>query len=224
LAKRAGIPFEQFNPKNGTTPAPVSRSPGIMQDQHSRWFELNALSEYLESDRIFHLIRDPRDVIISGMHYHRASKEAWLHQPEDRFDGLTYQQKINSLPDDTSRYLFQLSHMKAIDRMLAWPMGRAECFECRHESLIGDRNGRTFARALDHLGFDKAESAIALDLYRETHILNGAKSDGVHVRSGVARQWPGVFDRTLAAAFIDRFGEALITLGYEPDNSWFDRL
>src|SRR4051794_29132107 len=31
--------------------------------------------------RVLHLIRDPRDVVISAMHYHKASRESWLHEP-----------------------------------------------------------------------------------------------------------------------------------------------
>src|SRR5438034_8174977 len=32
--------------------------------------------------RVFHLIRDPRDVVVSAMHYHRTSTEKWLHVPD----------------------------------------------------------------------------------------------------------------------------------------------
>src|SRR5256885_3315342 len=60
--------------------------------------------------RILHLVRDPRDVLISAMHYHRVAQESWLHVPRKGFGGLSYQQKLNSLPDDSSRYLFELKH------------------------------------------------------------------------------------------------------------------
>jgi hypothetical protein len=43
------------------------------------------------------VIRDPRDVIVSGANYHCKADEPWLHIPEKRFGGLTYHQKINSL-------------------------------------------------------------------------------------------------------------------------------
>jgi hypothetical protein len=227
LAKHLTLPFNTFNPQNAPVVPLVTRAPGIIQDQHSRWFELNALSEQLASDRIFHLIRDPRDVIISGMHYHRVSKEAWLHQPDEKFGGLTYQQKLNSFSDDTARYLFEMSQLKAIGRMLAWPGGRPDCFECRYEDLIVDRSGDAFLPVIRHLGFDEAQSALALKIYQEKHIFRdeGRESmDRDHVRSGAARQWPAVFDRTLATAFIDRFGDALVRLGYETDNAWADRL
>ena len=44
--------------------------------------------EILDRDdvRIMHLIRDPRDVLISAMHYHRKSTEAWL---QSRFPATT---------------------------------------------------------------------------------------------------------------------------------------
>ena len=46
--------------------------------------------------RGIHIIRDPRDVIISGSFHHQKSKEKWLHRPRENLQGLTYQQKINS--------------------------------------------------------------------------------------------------------------------------------
>jgi hypothetical protein len=227
LAEQLALSFIEFNPQNGPIAPPAARAPGIVQDQHSRWFELNAPPEQLVSDRIFHLIRDPRDVIISGMHYHRVSKEPWLHQPDENFGGLTYQQKLNSFSGDGARYLFEMSQLKAIGRMLAWPRGRADCFECRYEDLIADRSGDVFRQAVRHLGFDETQSAIALKIYREKHIFREEGREGIsvgHVRSGAARQWPAIFDHALATAFIDRFGNALVRLGYETDNSWADRL
>ena len=66
----------------------------------SRWQEVAGTRE---SDRFFHLIRDPRDVIISAAHYHTKTDEPGFHVARDKFDGQTYQQKINGLGSDRER-------------------------------------------------------------------------------------------------------------------------
>ena len=64
----------------------------IFFESHS-YFDFNQLQmEY----KGLHLIRDPRDRIISGCFYHQKSKEKQLHIKRDKFGGLTYQEKINS--------------------------------------------------------------------------------------------------------------------------------
>lgn len=57
------------------------------------------------SYRGLHLIRDPRDVILSGMHYHLRAPEKWLHDPEPDYGGLSYQEKLNSLDGDGRLFL-----------------------------------------------------------------------------------------------------------------------
>ena len=56
--------------------------------------------------RGIHIIRDPRDVILSACFYHQKSDEAWLHEPRKEFNGLTYQQKINTYEDMDDKLLF----------------------------------------------------------------------------------------------------------------------
>ena len=41
------------------------------------------------------MIRDPRDCVVSGYFYHLWTNEAWAHQPQDLFNGLSYQQHLN---------------------------------------------------------------------------------------------------------------------------------
>jgi hypothetical protein len=106
-----------------------------------------------ERDRIFHLIRDPRDVIISGMHFHLVAKEPWLHVPKRKFGGLSYQVKLNNLFDDKQRYLFEMQNTRTIHEMLRWDYDRPRSFECRYEELIEDLRSNLFFRIATHLGF-----------------------------------------------------------------------
>jgi len=179
--------------------------------------------------RILHLIRDPRDVIISGMHYHCTAKEHWLHVPQKKFGGLTYQVKLNGLPDDRSRYFFEMRHSRAIVSMLRWNYQRPNAFECKYEDLISDTDMCLFTRILAHLGFSEQELPVCRSAFWRQFIFGGmpeAKRNKktAHIRSGAPQQWPSAFDRGMGEKFVRQFGDVLVRLGYEKDDSWLDKL
>eukprot|EP00899_Mesostigma_viride_P028874 jgi/Mesvir1/9171/Mv06911-RA.1 len=45
-------------------------------------------------------VRDPRDLVVSGYFYHLAANEAWLLEPKEWFDGLSYQEYLQSVPKE----------------------------------------------------------------------------------------------------------------------------
>ena len=109
--------------------------------------------------RILHLIRDPRDVLISALHYHRTAREAWLRQPAPSDDNVAYQHKLNSLGSVLEQYLFELENSAGdtIDDMLDWQYGRANCLEVRYEDLWVDHSMALWSRIASFLGFEDAE-------------------------------------------------------------------
>ena len=60
-----------------------------------------------------HLIRDPRDVVISGCFFNLRSDEKWLQRPREDFQGLTYQQKINSFDSFDDQLIFEMENVAA---------------------------------------------------------------------------------------------------------------
>ena len=59
----------------------------------------------LDHARFLHIIRDPRDVLLSGMRYHRIAplgNEKFLREKRDEWGGKNYQDHLNALPDDRS--------------------------------------------------------------------------------------------------------------------------
>jgi hypothetical protein len=157
------------------------------------------------------------------MHHHRTAAEAWLHKPLRAFDMLTYQEKLNSLPDDQSRYLFEMqnSARRIITDMRNWNYQRPNAIECRYEEMIADADLLIFDKVLSHLGFDADECEAAKLIIRSNSLFGEIpKKRLAHVRSGQARQWKDMFNTELAKEFLARFGDVLIELGYEADNSW----
>jgi hypothetical protein len=181
------------------------------------------------SCKILHMIRDPRDIIISGMHYHLKSTEAQLHIPRKDFGGLTYQQKLNSLDTVKERYLFELANSPGVKQMKIWGHPRPNCFECKYEDLIQDTEMNLFSQIASYLGFLPDELPECRRIFWNNSLFGGkadekARGTSLHLRSGEARQWQSVFDQELGTAFVQTFGDMLIRFGYEPDNSWVSRL
>ncbi len=177
--------------------------------------------------RILHLIRDPRDVLISAMHYHKTSSEPWLHQTVAGNDPVDYQRKLNALPTKFDQYLFEMEHSthSTIEEMLDWQYGRSNCMDVRYEDLWQDRSMELWSRILVFLGFDEKEQALGKECFWK-HSLWGTAGNANrrHSRSGEAAQWKHEFTPELAHAFVEHFPEALEELGYEEDERWVEQL
>ncbi|HEY3776695.1 MAG TPA: sulfotransferase domain-containing protein [Rhizomicrobium sp.] len=195
--------------------------PAIVLNDHSDFSQC----EWMFTDantRLLHLIRDPRDVIISAMHYHRTAREPWLHKPRSKFGQQSYQQRLNGLGDEHSQYIWEMDNtgLRIINAMRKWNYSMKHTIELRYEDLINDIGGDLFSTAVAHLGFIGPEIGVCRREFGKRHLSNKRKATSHHVRSGEARQWEPIYDAALAEAFINRFGDVLIDLGYETDNLW----
>jgi hypothetical protein len=115
--------------------------------------------------------------------------------------------------------------------MREWDYTRKNAIECRYEDLIADSEADLFGKIVAELGFESDEIALCRTVFKEHLVFdaNGERTDrasrvGSHVRSGRTGQWKDVFDDVLAREFVRRFGNVLVELGYEPDNSWCERV
>ena len=221
IAKTLGIPFvfvEQLQTPDDFRP------PMICFNRHSDFSRCEWILDH-EASRVFHLIRDPRDVIISAMHYHLGAKEAWLKRSRREFGGLSYQEKLNRLPSDHARYVFEMHHNagRVIRAMLAWDYTRLNSYEQRYETLVCDFEAEAFSSVVAHLGFASMTLKLCREKFVSNSLFGGLQTRRTtHVRCGKNEQWKNVFDLGLAREFLADFGTALIDLGYESDDAWID--
>lgn len=183
---------------------------------------LNALGTFRGS----HMIRDPRDVAVSGYFYHVWTDERWVHIPQEELAGKTYQEHLRSLGQEEG-IAVEIRRIvdRAVSDMLAWDYGRPEFIELRYEDVIADQAG-WFAKMFRHYGFhDRAvERAVAIAMTFSFERISkrrvGEVQEGSHLRSGQPGQWRTVFTPRHVALFKELAGPALVKLGYESDDTW----
>lgn len=168
-----------------------------------------------------HIIRDPRDVIVSGCKYHQHSGEAWLHKPQKRFDGRTYQDSINSETKE-HRLIFEMrySGRNTIKAMAAWDYRHPQFLEVKYEDLVQDTELGLFRKIFEHLQLPASQMGKCLQIANRNSLFSGQVSRFGHVRDGRAKQWPDHFSDRDKTFFKEQFGDVLVKLGYETDNCW----
>jgi hypothetical protein len=225
IAKGLGASFLNFWDHYGRLDR-VLKPPFILFN-HDSTFVQHADVLRRDDVRVLHLIRDPRDVLISAMHYHKTSSEAWLHQTVPGNDEIDYPKKLNALGSKHEQYLFEMenSTSSTIEEMLDWQYGRANCMDVRYEDLWQDRTMELWGQILVFLGFDEKEQALCKEAFWKHSLFGTAgNANRRHARSGEAQQWKHEFTPELAQAFVERFPEVLEELGYEEDERWIEQL
>lgn len=171
-----------------------------------------------------HMVRDPRDVIVSAYFYHRWTPEAWAQTPRDEHGGLSYQEYLNSLPQEEG-LLAEIRYNKTTRQMAAWDYEQPEFLELRYENVLGDEHD-TFLRIFHHYGFTDAAATKAADIAtrfnfdKVTKRRVGEVKAGAHLRSGKPGEWRELFGEAHRALFLDLHGDALVRLGYEDTDDW----
>ncbi|MGC1306605.1 MAG: sulfotransferase domain-containing protein [Phormidesmis sp.] len=166
-------------------------------------------------------MRDPRDIVISGCFYHLDAAEDWLHVPRAGFGGLSYQDKMRSLPSLNERILFEMENqayhtIKCID---SWNYQHQNFIEAKWEDLIEDKDLKLFEVMFKFLGFKEGVIDSLLEIaWRNSLFSNEIERNTLHVRSGKIGQWKTLYMPEHSARFKSLFGDILVRLGYEEDN------
>ena len=196
----------------------LPRETELFFSDHS-WFRFKALPG---NYRGLHLIRDPRDVIVSGAFYHQKSSEAWLQEPRRKFQGQSYQRALNQRESLEAKIRFEMEHAGAstIHEMLTWNYANRQFIEVKYEELIQDESLVLFREIFTFLVYPESWMDSLLGIAYENSLFSGSVKQSGHVRSGLPRQWEQYFTPELRQRFLELFGDALVRLGYEADDRW----
>ena len=161
-------------------------------------------------------IRDPRDLIVSAAYYHCNADEAWLRLPDQRFGGMTYQDKINSFATMTDRFLFEMEYSSywQIQEMLLVPFDAPSFHVTQLEKLVADHELWEFHRIFTFLQFDIETVLDLMKIALKRSLFHGQITPSVHIRSGKPAQYLTEFDDRAMARYEQVFGDAAVKLGY----------
>jgi len=166
-----------------------------------------------------HIMRDPRDMIVSGYHYHKWTNEDWVHRPDGQ--GESYQQKLNRAGPRDGLFM-EIDHFIFFYRetLEKWDMDDPDILEVAYEDLMGEGRDALYSGIFGHLGFEGRDLELATDLMRlfEAGSRTGRKSGEVaqksHVRSGRSGQWRKELDADHIAYIDQELGAVLRKFGY----------
>jgi SAM-dependent methyltransferase len=172
----------------------------------------------------FHVIRDPRDIVISAYFSHLKS------HPENGWPELRlWRNYLQSIRKDEG-LMGEIEYMGRIfNRLLMWKYGaQPSILEYKFEDLI--RNPLPmFTKAFEHMGIVPQvvgyDALPPLILKNSFENLSGGRAPGSedavhHYRRGVPGDWRNHFTHQHMAYFKALYNPLLLKLGYEESNDW----
>lgn len=175
--------------------------------------------DYATSDsKYFVILRDPRDILVSGYYSLKFS-----HVVEPGISEQRQELESANVEDGMIRTMDTLVQ-PCVNIALSWAKSGSEWI--RYEELL-NRDVELLTKALlvdCGLPIKKSILTEAVMACRFERISGGRKPGqenvNSHFRKGIAGDWKNQFTPRIKSIFKERFGEALRICGYEKDSDW----
>ncbi|MBW1788267.1 MAG: sulfotransferase domain-containing protein [Deltaproteobacteria bacterium] len=221
IAKRFEIPYQKCRQSE------LHAETELWMEEHSR-VDFSVLNRpYIGS----HIVRDPREIWVSGYFYHLKSTEKWLHIPKEEFGGRTYQETINALGQEEG-ILFELNEATAysLESMQNWNYNHPNILEIKYEDIMREFK-KSFGKIFTFYGLADVDEAVKVacghnlkglsNESRDNYLKKLSKYSANHVHSLYEPgRWRTYLNDEHKEVFKEKFGDLLIMLGYETDSSW----
>lgn len=214
LAKSYGFGFRMGNRYS----EPVDEDVFFCDHSHFAWDQIPRNAIFI------HLVRDPRDMLVSACFYHLRAKEKWLYTKNPELEGMSYREALlkEGTLEDQLRFVMKRGHLATTNDMKAWDYQMSNCMEIRYEDYIVDYELERLLSLFRFMGIPGHAIGNALTIAYQTSLFPQSRHSSEHIRSGVPGDWKKHFTRDLAHEFNALHGDFLIKLGYERDHSWVE--
>ena len=165
------------------------------------------------------IVRDPRDVLVSAVNYHRKTDAGWVNKPQKRHGGLSLKDKLAELPDDEARYFYEIDHViePTLTRMRDFRHGEVFA-DVAYEDLVTDRDLALTDRMFGWLGLEAEDAAPAARAMWDNSLFGALRREGNdHISHGGARQFEARMSADVLARFEARYADVVRALGYADD-------
>jgi hypothetical protein len=201
--------------------------------EHARYGLSSVNNHVLDLDRlgddfrITRFVRDPRDLVVSGYHYHRRGAEAWCEivdptesdwavvngtRPAGMPSGESFSSWLQELGTEDG-LLAELEFRRAhFESMARWPVDDPRILVVRYEDLLGNEEA-SFDALFAHFDLSRLARRIGRHLARQ-HAAGGRTRQGAHVRDPRAGQWREHFTPRVQETFEARHGALIERYGY----------
>ncbi|NOD49765.1 MULTISPECIES: sulfotransferase domain-containing protein [unclassified Ruegeria] len=208
LALGLGVRFEDISKG---PPKPETR---VFLSPHSRT-PLSEIGPY----RGIHIMRDPRDMIVSSYHYHLWTNELWAHVPDET--GKTYQEKLQAA-GKTEGLFMEIRHFIYFSRenLENWDLSDPDILEVQYGDLMGPRRDEIYAEIFTFLGMTGRVHELGVRLMRlfeagkRSKISATKPNERAHIRSGRSGQWKDELEPEHIAYIEQELGHILDKFGY----------
>ncbi len=186
-----------------------------------------------------HIVRDPRDIVVSAYFYHLWCQEPWCCQKHHRWqdqpwaikygwnDGVSYQEQLNRLSkDDGIAFEIERSSCFLLRNISQWDYDNPSILEIKYEDLVSPRYESTIQSIFEHYGFSGHRLQTCVDVMKGHSLMNqsdrkpGEEKTRSHLRKGTPGDWKNHFSDRHKQMIKKTWGDLLIRLGYEQDTCW----
>jgi hypothetical protein len=169
-----------------------------------------------------HMIRDPRDIIVSGYFYHIWCNESWCLAPNKKYGGISYQEFLKSISKEEGIIAEIRNCGFVFGNMLKWDYNNPNILEIKYEDIILNQEAG-FRRIFEKYGFvgdqieDALKFAMSMSFTRRSGRPLGAVKEKSHLRSGLPGDWKNHFTDSHINEFKKIYPKILGRLGYSWD-------
>jgi hypothetical protein len=186
--------------------------------------------QYLENFKGFHVVRDPRDIIVSAYfsHLYSHSTQGWpeLVEQRKRLQKASKNEGLLITIDFLKHLKVEGISLNLFDSMHNWNYSMPNIMEIKFEDLIYNP-GQKFWEIFHFLEISDNFKAEILEAVQKNDFstLSGGRKPGQedlknHYRNGVPGNWKNHFEKEHIDFFKTNYNELILKLGYETSENW----